>query len=397
MKVLRGTPFHSRVAALCRSHEWQRWSGYLTAASYGLNHEWEYQAIRSAAAMIDISPLYKYRITGSDAERLLNRVVTRDVAKCAVDQVMYTPWCDEGGKLIDDGTIQRFATQDFRLTAASPNLHWLHENAFGMDVAIEDESEKVAALALQGPTSRAVLQALTDIDLDKLRYFRMVSTHLDDIPVTISRTGFTGDLGYEIWLNSDQAEPLWDRLMSAGQAYGLQPAGMYALGLARVEAGLILIDVDYISSHHALIESQKSSPFEVGLGWAVSLKKGNFVGRKVLLAEKQRQPAWQFVGLEIEWPAVEQLYAAIDLPPQVPNVAWRDSVPLYAGRKQIGYATSGCYSSVLKKYIALATVEANYSQQGKEIMIEMTVNHQRKQVPARVVETPFFNPKRKRT
>lgn len=394
--MLKGTPFHSRTSALCQSHEWQRWSGYLTAASYELHHEWEYHAIRGSTAMIDISPLYKYRITGPDAESLLNRVVTRDVSKCAVDQVFYTPWCDEAGKVIDDGTLQRFAEQDFRLTAADSNLHWLCENAYGMDVSIEDESAQVAALALQGPTSRDVLKKVTDADLDKLGYFRMTCASVGDIPVTISRTGFTGDLGYELWLNPDHAESLWDRLMDVGQIYGLRPVGMYALGLARIEAGLILTAVDYISSHHALIESQKSSPFELGLGWTVSLNKGNFVGRKALLAEKQHSPVWRFVGLELDWLSIERLYEAIGMAPQAPHIAWGTSVPLYNGRKQVGYATSGCYSPILKKYIGLATVEADYSRLDTQMMMEVTVNHQRKQAPVRVVKTPFFDPERKR-
>ncbi len=395
--MLKETPFHSKTSALCQSHEWQRWSGYLTAASYELHHDWEYHAIRGSTAVIDISPLYKCRITGPDAERLLNRVVTRDVSKCAVNQVMYTPWCDETGKVVDDGTLQRFDAQTFRLTAADSNIHWLHENAYGMDVTIEDVSARVAALALQGPTSRDVLKQITNADLDGLGYFRMMAAQADNIPITITRTGFTGDLGYEIWLNPEHAEALWDMLMDAGQAYGLKPVGMYALGLARIEAGLILTAVDYISAHHALIESQKSSPFELGLGWAVSLDKGNFVGRKALHAEKQRGPAWRFVGLELDWPSIERLYEAIDMAPQAPTIAWGTSVPLYKGSKQIGYATSGCYSPILKTYIALATVEAEYSSLGTQMMMEVTVNHQRKQAPVQVVKTPFFDPERKRS
>ena len=256
----------------------------------------------------------------------------------------------------------------------------------------------MAALALQGPTWREILKqvAETGIALDELCYFRMTSARVGDIPVTISRTGFTGDLGYELWLKPEHAESLWAVLMEAGQSYRITPAGMYALGVARLEAGLILIGVDYISSHHALTESQKSSPFELGLGWTVSLDKGNFVGRKVLLAEKQRKPLWRLVGLEIAWPSIERRYGAVGLAPYVPHTAWRVSFPLYAGRKQIGYATSGCYSPVHKKYIALATVEADYSRIGTQMMIEVTVEHQRKQASARVVKTPFFDPERKR-
>ncbi len=394
--MLKGTPFHSKTSALCQSHEWQRWSGYLTAASYELTHEWEYQALRGMAGLIDISPLYKYRITGPDAERLLNRVATRNIAKCAVNQVMYTPWCDDAGKMIDDGTVQRFGEQDFRLTAAHPNLRWLRENSFGMEVTIEDESDKVAALAVQGPASRDILNQFSagNSKISNLKYFRLTKVQINDIPITISRTGFTGDLGYELWFSPQYAEQVWDGLMEAGTAYGMTPVGMHALITTRIEAGLILVNVDYVPTHQALIDSQKSSPYEMGLGWAVSLKKGNFVGRKALLAEKQRDPIWKFVGLEIDWPAVEQLYSEVGLTPHLSS--WLTSVPLYHGNRQIGYATSGCYSPVLKKYIALATIKAAYSRPGTQIMIEETVNHQRKQARARVVKTPFFNPERKR-
>ena len=394
--MLRGTPFHSRTRALCRAQNWRRWAGYIVASSYELTHEREYYAIRSAAALIDVTPLYKYVIRGPDAERLLNRVVTRDVTKCVVNQVMYTPWCDEAGKVIDDGTLSRLGEDMFRLTAAEPNLRWLWDNAVGLDVDIEDVTDSVAALALQGPNSREILKRASDAGMDGLKFFRLTAARIDGVPVTISRTGYTGDMGYEIWLAAGQAERVWDALVSCGTPRGLTPAGIFALDVARIEAGLLLIDVDYVPAHRALIESRKSSPYELGLGWTVKLGKGDFVGRGALLAEQRRGPAWQLRGLEVDWDSLEKVYGVVGLPPQLPSVAWRTSVPVYSGGKQIGYATSGCWSPILKKYIALAHLRAEHARPGGVVAMEVTVEHQRKRAKARVVETPFFDPPRKR-
>ncbi|MGD2153391.1 MAG: aminomethyltransferase family protein, partial [Gemmatimonadales bacterium] len=281
--MLRGTPFHERTAPLCQGQNWRRWAGCLSASSYELVHDREYFAIRGAAALIDVSPLYKYLIRGSDAERLLNRVLTRDVAKCELHQVMYGPWCDESGKVIDDGTLQRLGEDSFRLTTNEPNLRWLCDNATGLRVTIEDDTDSTAALALQGPTSREILMSLADGDLAGLRYFRLAFARIKDIPVTISRTGYTGDLGYEIWVPARQAVPLWDALTSGGEPYGITPTGILAMDMARVEAGLLLPGVDYVPANRALIELRKSSPFELGLGWAVGLEKDHFVGRRALL------------------------------------------------------------------------------------------------------------------
>ncbi len=395
--MLRGTPFHSRTGKLCQSQNWRRWSGYVVAGSYELTHEREYHAIRSAAALIDISPLFKYLIQGRDASRLLDRVVTRNVSKCVVNQVMYTPWCDEAGKVMDDGTLSRLSEDTFRLTAAEPNLRWLSDNAVGLAVTIDDVSDSTGALALQGPTSREILGSISDADLDHLRFFRLTPARLSGIPVTISRTGYTGDLGYEIWVEAEHAEPLWDALVEAGSPYGLTPAGMLALDAARIEAGLLLIDVDYVPAHRALIEARKSSPFELGLGWTVKLEKDHFVGRRALLQEQRRDPAWQLRGLEIQWEALEEVYGEVGLPPQLPTVAWRTSVPVYSNGEQIGYATSGCWSPTLQKYIALAHLRSRYAPLDTEVAMEVTVEHRRKHAAARVVETPFFNPDRKRS
>ena len=394
--MLRGTPFHSRTSALCQSHNWRRWAGYLTAGSYELTHDREYYAIRAAAALIDVSPLFKYMIQGPDAERFLDRVVTRDVSRCAPNQVLYTPWCDESGKVVDDGTLARLGEEKFRLTAAEPNLRWLYDNAAGFDVTIDDVSDSTAALALQGPTSREILKGVADADMDDLRFFRSTPADIRGVPVTISRTGYTGDLGYEIWVDAENAEPLWDALIDAGASYGITPAGILALDIARIEAGLVLVDVDYFPAHRALIESRKSSPFELGLGWTVKLDKGRFIGSGALLKERENGPAWEFRGLDVDWVALEKAYAEVHLPPQLPTVAWRTSVPVYDGGRQVGYATSGCWSPILKKYIALAHLHSGQARPGTNLEMEITVEHHRKRAAATVAETPFFNPDRKR-
>ncbi|MGH7700034.1 MAG: aminomethyltransferase family protein [Gemmatimonadales bacterium] len=394
--MLRTTPFHSRTAPLCQARNWRRWAGYVVASSYELAHDREYHAIRSAAALIDVSPLYKYLIAGPDAARLLDRVVTRDVASCRLHQVLYTPWCDTAGKQIDDGTVSRLEETTFRLTAAEPNLRWLHLNATGLRVTIEDVSDTVAALALQGPLARDVLRGAADGDVDGLRFFRLTRATIRGVSVTVSRTGYTGDLGYEIWLDAADALPVWDAVVEAGMPYGLTPAGMLALDVARIEAGLILLDVDYVSAHRALIGPQTSSPFELNLGWTVALAKPRFVGRPALAAEAARDPAWRLAGIEVDWESLERLYLDVGLAPRLPAAAWRTSVPIYARGRQAGYATSGCWSPLLKRYIALAHLEAPFAAPGAPLEMEMTVEHRRRRAAARVVKPPFFDPPRKR-
>lgn len=394
--MLRVTPFHARTAPLCQGQTWRRWAGHLVASSYELQHDREYHAIRSAAALFDVSPLYKYVITGPDATALLNRVVTRDVQRCRVGQVLYTPWCDTAGKQIDDGTVARLGEDTFRLTAAEPNLRWLQRNATGLRVAIADASQATAALALQGPAARLVLERATGAGLAGLRYFRLTETMIRGARVTVSRTGYTGDLGYELWLDPDHAVDVWDALIDAGSPYGLTPAGILALDVARIEAGLILLDVDYVPANRALIDEETSTPFELGLGWTVALDKPGFTGRAALAAAAARGPAWRLVGIEVQWESLERLYAAVGLPPRLPTVAWRTSVPLYTRGRQAGYATSGCWSPLLKRYIALAHVEAAYAAPGAALEMEVTVQHRRRRAAAVVVPTPFFDPERKR-
>jgi aminomethyltransferase len=394
---LKLSPFFDRTSVLNESQEWRRWSGYLSATNYELNHENEYFAIRTKAALLDITPLYKYLIEGPDSQKFLHRLVTRNINICKIGQVMYTPWCDENGKVIDDGTVQRLSNHKFRITSAEPNLEWLEHNSVGMDLTISDESTTTAALALQGPNSRDVLNAVANDTLDDLKFFWMMDTKFGDIPVSISRTGYTGDLGYEIWMDKKNALLVWDLLIEKGKPYGITPTGLQALDISRIEAGLILLDVDYISSRHALIESRKSSPFELGLGWSVKMKKDNFIGKRALEKELKNGPEWKFVGIEIEWDELEKHYRKAGLAPGLPSTAWRTSTPLYSGSEQVGYATSGVWSPILKRYIALAHIKNGHSKEGTILNFELKVEHFRKLTPAKVVKTPFFDPERKRS
>jgi aminomethyltransferase len=390
-----GTPFHERTLALCESLNYREWSGYYTVSVYEMHHEHEYNAIRNSAALIDISPLYKYRVTGPDATRLVNRIITRDINKVAVDQVIYCCWCDSEGKVIDDGTITRLGENEYRWTAADPSLRWFQQNALGLDVQLEDISEQLAALALQGPTSGKLLHAAADASIANLKYFRVVHGKIAGVPVDISRTGYTGDLGYEIWVPWNDAVKVWDKLMTMGKIFDIHPAGMIALDIARIEAGLILIEVDYSSSKKALIDSQCYTPAEIGLGKLVDLKKENFVGRDALAAEAKRGAERALVGLEIDWNEVEAVYEKIGMAPQVPSMASRVAVPVYRGGRQVGKATSTTWSPTLKKMIALACVGRSHSALGTTLHVEMTVEAERKTVAAKVVPLPFFNPPRK--
>jgi len=396
--MLKTTPFHPRTAPLVRAQTWRRWAGFQVASAYDPHPDREYASIRNAAALIDVSPLFKYEIRGRDATRLLDRLITRDLTRCAVGQVLYTPWCDGHGKVLDDGTVARLDEQGYRLTSAEPNLRWLTMSAFGMDVTITDTSETTAALSLQGPLARDVLAQVSPADWAALRYFRLTETRIRDIPVTVSRTGYTGDLGYEIWVDAGQALPLWDALVDAGTPYGLMACGIWAMDIARIEAGLVMLDVDYHSAHRAVIAAQTSSPFELNLGWAVNLTKGPYTGRRALAAEAAGAggAAWGFVGLDVDWESFERLHARHGLPPAVPGIAWRTSTPVYRDGEQVGYATSGCWSPLLKRYLALAHLRRPHYQPGTVVRLEITVEHQRQLARAVVRTLPFFDPPRKR-
>ena len=393
-----GTAFHERTAPLNRKMQWREWAGYWSAVSYADHHDIEYNAIRVAAALIDVSPLYKYLVTGPDAVRLIDRVIVRNAQRLAVGQVYYTCWCDEDGKVVDDGTITRLDDTTYRWTAADPTLRWIRLNATGLDVDVQEVSESTAALALQGPLSRAVLEAATGEDFSAVRYFRGRPASMAGLDMYVTRTGYTGDLGYELWIDAGDAVRAWDVLMEVGAAHGLRPAGLGALDVVRLEAGLILLDVDYTSSRHAVIPEQAYSPFEIGLGRLVDFAKpAAFVGRRALERERDAGgPARRLAGLDIGWAGVERLYELQGLFPAFEAAAWRSHVPVYSGSRQVGRATSGTWSPVLKKNIALAQVDADRAEPGTRLELEWTVEARRGRAPAVVTELPFFDPPRKR-
>jgi aminomethyltransferase len=390
-----GTAFHERTFALCQSLNYREWSGYYTVSSYEVHHEHEYNAIRNAAALIDITPLYKYIVSGRDATRLVNRVITRDINKVKPGQVIYCCWCDEQGRVIDDGTITRLEENRYRWTAADPSLRWFRQNGLNMDVQIEDISETTAALALQGPTSGKLLNAVAEADIANLKYFRVTSGKIAGLPVDISRTGYTGDLGYEIWVPWNDAVKVWDELMSRGRQFDIHAAGMLALDVARIEAGLLLIEVDYISSKKALIPSQTYSPFELGFGRMVHLDKENFVGKGALARQAQQGVPRQLVGLEMDWVEIEERYEKFGLTPAAPAQASRMHVPVYLGGRQVGKVTSTTWSPLLKKMIALASIDTAHAQPGTRLQMEITIEAVRQRVTATVTKLPFFNPERK--
>ncbi len=392
------TPFFPRTSELCTSMFWKEWAGHFAVRSYDTSHEREYFSIRHAAGLIDVSPLYKYEICGPDAAAFLTHLTVRDVRKLRHGRVTYLCWCDDDGKVVDDGTVSRLGPETFRLTSAEPSLGWLLTHAERFEVTIEDSSESLAALALQGPKSREILKLAADANLDGLKFFAVTRARIADVDLFISRTGYTGDLGYEIWIPSDGALAVWDAVVAAGGPYRIEPSGLDALDVARVEAGFVMNGVDYFSSTHCMIDSRKSTPFEIGLGWTVKLDREPFIGQAALRAEAQRGPAWTFVGLELDWDEYEAVFAEYDLPPQVPAGAWRIPVPVYDSEgRQVGRATSGAWSPTLKRNLALASVRSDWAGVGRRLNIEVTAEYERRRVTATVAHTPFFDPSRRRS
>ena len=393
-----GTPFHPRTEPLCHSYDWMQWSGYLSVSSYNDFVQPEYASIRNSAALIDLSPLYKYAVTGADAVLLVNRIVTKDAEEMRVGQVAYTPWCDPNGMVRQEGTVFRYEEDHFEIYAAEPAFEWIQRNAVGYQVKVTDRSAELAMLSLQGPHSRAVLDTATDGAIGDLKFFRCTRARIAGVNVTVSRTGFTGDLGYEIWIPAEEALPVWDHLMEIGAPWQITPCGLIAMDIARVEAGLILISVDYVSSEFAYTDDDLVTPYELGLGWAVNLDRGNFVGRKALRTARQVGPRRCVIGLEIEWQPLEEAYMAANLMPELPMTVCREAVPVYSEEGlQVGHASSKVWSKLLKKYIALATIDADYAQIGNHVEMEVTVQYKRCRVAAKVVDNHFFRPERMRS
>jgi aminomethyltransferase len=394
-----GTAFFERQRSLNQKLAWGDWSGYHAAAVFADFVDIEYNAIREAAAVIDVSPLFKYEVSGRDASTLLARVMTRDIGGMRVDQVVYTPWCDEDGKVIDDGTVTRLAPDRFRVTAADPSYRWLGLNATRLEVQIRDVSEPLAAIALQGRLSREVLQAATGEDWRDLRYFRRRPTAIVGVEVDVTRTGYTGDRGYELWIPRDGALTVWDRLFEVGEAYGIRPVGIQALDIARVEAGLILIEAEYSSARHVFAPELKYSPFEIGLGRLVAFDKAvPFTGRRALLAERRAGgPERRLVGLHLDWDGIEAMYARHGLAPMISPLVHRDPVPVFQGGVQVGRATSVTWGPTIKKMIGFGSVRKELSRPGTRLAVEWSVEGERGTVGATVVRTPFLDLERKRS
>lgn len=395
----RRTPLHPRTSALCRSFSYKEWSGYVAVCTYDAHSEREYFAIRHTAGLMDATPLNKYEVRGPDAARLLAKIWTRDITKLRRGRVVYSAMADPHGECLDDGTVARLGPEHFRMSSSERWLGWLHRHARGLDVSIEDCTDRLACLALQGPAARRILKPLVAWDMDIMRFFRVRPTTLAGIDVEVSRTGYTGDLGYEIWVPNDDAVAVWDAIMEEGRPHGLEPIGLDALDVVRIEAGFVLQGVDYVSARHCLTDRLKSTPYEAGLGWTVDLDREPFVGQAALRAEAARGSEWALVGLEIDWEALEALYDEYGLPPYLAPCASRQPLPLYdaSGHRQVGQVTSSTWSPLCKRYLALGQVWARFGRVGQQLLVEHTPEFERRRLPARVVETPFFDPERKRS
>jgi len=393
----RHTPFHPRTAALCHSYAWKEWAGYVAVSNYDRHSEREYFAFRHTAGLIDVTPLYKYDVTGPDAAAFLAHVWTRDVTKLKPGRMYYGAMCNEDGHVLDDGTIANLGDGTFRATTSEPWLGWYGRHSRAFDVQIADVTDGIAALSLQGPLARDILQQVTDADLDALRFFGITACQVAGAPGHISRTGYTGDLGYEIWVGPDDALALWDALIDAGAPYGMQPAGLDAMDVTRIEAGFVLQGIDYVSARSCVIESLKSTPDDAGLGWTVKLDREGWIGRDALLAEQARGGSdWQLVGLEVSWPELEELYDSYKLPPHLAPHASRAALPVWNEiGKQVGQATSQTWSPHLKRFLAIAQVHRGYGDLGHALKIEHTPEFERHRVTATVSETPFYNPPQK--
>ncbi len=397
------TPFHPRTLDLCTSLAFKEWAGYHAVRSFDTSHEREYHALRQSAGLLDVSPLFKYRVEGPQAPEFLAWMLARDPRKLKPGRVAYGCWCDERGHVIDDGTLTRWEGGRYRLTSAEPGLDWLLEQARGFEVDVEDESARIAALALQGPRSRAVLvdllggpRAAAAEELAALSFFGALRTRAAGVELEITRTGYTGDLGYELWVDAAGALELWDALLVAGERHRLLPVGLDALDVTRLEAGFLLGGVDYVHARRAFLPRQASTPYELGLGWSVHLERDPFLGQAALREARRRGPRQVLVGLVVDVTAIERLFDEAGLPPSLCAAAWREDRPVFLGATQVGYATSGVFSPILKQGIALATVDAAHARPGTLLALEHTVEHRRRAVPARVAKLPFFDPPRKR-
>jgi aminomethyltransferase len=397
--MIRTTPFHERVEAACESGLWSHWAGYLVVDKYQMSEKFEYFAIRNSAGMFDSSPLYKYRITGKDSERFLSGILARNIARCRPGQAQYTLWCDDRGFVVEDGVILRHSPNEFLLTAAEPNLSYFRNLIGSASVEIEDVSDQMGVLAFQGPRSRRILEGLAP-EISDIGYFHLTPAKIGDAAVTISRTGYTGDLGYEIWVDSDDAVGVWDAVVEASEGHGVLPFGQIALLMARIEAGLLLLHADFDSSRYAWNDEHRSTPIELGLSWMLRDLDSDdrpFIGRNAIRRElTDGTTRWKMVGLVIDWAEYDRKYNSAGLVPpkdHAPNTA--EYMVYNDDHKRVGYATSLMYSPMLQRHIALARVQPQLSAIGSKVNLEVTINHRYELVGAHVARLPLYNPPRK--
>ena len=397
--MIRTSPFHERTSAANATGLWTHWSGYLAAAKYQISEKFEYFAIRNSAGLFDSSPLFKYRIHGPDAERFLSGALARDIRTCPPGHGQYTIWCDERGFVVEDGVVLRHAADEYWLTSAEPNLAYFEDLASGHRVEIDDLSEQYGVLAVQGPTSRTILAAL-DPAVEKLTYFGLTPATIAGVPVTVSRTGYTGDLGYEIWVAADSAVAVWDAVVEASAGRGVIPFGLTALSMARIEAGLLLLDVDFHSSRFAWTDAHRSTPIELGLGWMFKDLATNdraFLGREAIAREiAGKTSRWKLTGLVFDWRDYDRHFDAAGLIPPKDHTPIEDEYYVYDDElKQLGYATSLMYSPMLQRHIALARVPLALSTPGSRVRVELAVSHRYEYFDAYVTRLPLYNPDRR--
>jgi aminomethyltransferase len=412
--MIRTTPFHERTNALNETGLWEHWSNHLVAVRYQMSDKFEYFAIRNAAGIFDTSPLYKYRFTGPDSGRFLGGVLARDPAKCAVGKAQYTMWCDDRGFVIEDGVLLHLAEHEYLLTAAEPNLAYFDGLVDGLDVSIEDVSKDWGILSIQGPRSRDIVAAVAPAARD-LGYFDVARAKAAGVPVILSRTGYTGDLGYEIWVPAGDALKVWDAVWKVSRGQGVIPFGMTALYMARIEAGLVLLDVDFHSSRFAWTDADRTTPVELGLGWMFrdlapgangsSAAKANganghdrsFIGQDAIRRElRDKTSRWQLTGLVVDWQDYDRIYDRAGLIPPKDHTPVQEEYYVYDDElNQLGYATSQMYSPMLQRHIALARVPLDRAAPGSRVKLELAVSHRYEYFDAHVTRLPLFNPQRR--
>ncbi len=385
--MLKRTPFFERTGPRNETMLWRHWAGYAVADRYQMSTKREYYAVRAGAGLLDTSPLYKYRIAGPDAERFLAAMLVRDITRCRVERAQYTMWCDDRGYVVEDGVVLRVAPDEYLLTSAEPNIAWLSSHRAGRRVEITDVSDDYGILAVQGPRSLEVLAELLP-EAGELRPFALLHGKVGDAPVIVSRTGYTGELGYEVWVGSADAVAVWDALIAAGEARGLLPYGSVVLHLARIEAGLLLVGVDYRSTRFAWSDEQRATPVELGYGWM--LRDGGdrqFLGRAAL---DRAAPRWRLVGVEVDWAGYQAAYRERSQPAPEDHHPIEEAMQVYAGGEPAGFTTSYAFSPILKRHVALARVPPALTAQGTELGLEIVIDHRPCIVPARVTALPFY-------